>query len=153
MPRLGIERPCPVPAQAWGRVETCGRRFWPRGSPVREGPQVSRTPGHSRKPLGRAIDGSRCPLDFMSAPAATLPNLDIVLDVPVNLTVELGSCLMPMREVLQLSVGSVVQLDKIADEPVQLSVNRKLVARGEVVVVENRFGIKITELVTSAVKG
>jgi flagellar motor switch protein FliN/FliY len=88
----------------------------------------------------------------MNAPPAGSPNLDIVLDVPVNLTVELGSCLMPMREVLQLTVGSVVQLDKIADEPVQLSVNRKLVARGEVVVVENRFGIKITELVTSAPK-
>jgi len=88
----------------------------------------------------------------MNPPAAGSPNLDIVLDVPVNLTVELGSCLMPMRDVLQLNVGSVVQLDKIADEPVQLSVNRKLVARGEVVVVENRFGIKITELVTSATK-
>jgi flagellar motor switch protein FliN/FliY len=88
----------------------------------------------------------------MTPPAAGSPNLDIVLDVPVNLTVELGSCLMPMRDVLQLNVGSVVQLDKIADEPVQLSVNRKLVARGEVVVVENRFGIKITELITSAVK-
>ena len=88
----------------------------------------------------------------MNPPAAVSPNLDIVLDVPVNLTVELGSCLMPMRDVLQLNVGSVVQLDKIADEPVQLSVNRKLVARGEVVVVENRFGIKITELVTSATK-
>lgn len=75
------------------------------------------------------------------------PNLGVLLDVPVNLTVELGSCHMPMREVLQLSIGSVVQLDKLADEPVQLSVNRKLVARGEVVVVENRFGIKITEIV------
>ena len=74
------------------------------------------------------------------------------MDVPVKLTVELGSCLLPMREVLQLGVGSVVQLDKIADEPVQLSVNRKLVARGEVVVVENRFGIKITELVANANK-
>ena len=88
----------------------------------------------------------------MNPPAAGSPNLDIVLDVPVNLTVELGSCLMPMRDVLQLNVGSVVQLDKVADEPVQLSVNRKLVARGEVVVVENRFGIKITELVTSATR-
>jgi flagellar motor switch protein FliN/FliY len=88
----------------------------------------------------------------MNTPAAGSPNLDVVLDVPVNLTVELGSCLMPMRDVLQLNVGSVVQLDKIADEPVQLSVNRKLVARGEVVVVENRFGIKITELVTSSSK-
>ncbi len=89
---------------------------------------------------------------FMNTPAAGSPNLDIVLDVPVKLTVELGSCLMPMREVLQLDAGSVVQLDKIADEPVQLSVNRKLIARGEVVVVENRFGIKITELVTNALK-
>jgi flagellar motor switch protein FliN len=77
------------------------------------------------------------------------PNLDIILDVPVKVTVELGSCQMPMREVLELAVGSVVQLDKVADEPVQLSVNRKLVARGEVVVVENRFGIKITELIGS----
>ena len=85
----------------------------------------------------------------MSAPATGTPNLDVVLDVPVKLTVELGSCLMPMRDVLQLNVGSVVQLDKVADEPVQLSVNRKLVARGEVVVVENRFGIKITELVSN----
>ena len=76
------------------------------------------------------------------------PNLDVLLDVPVNLTVELGSCHMPMREVLQLSAGSVVQLDKVADEPVQLSVNRKLVARGEIVVVENHYGIKITEIIS-----
>jgi flagellar motor switch protein FliN len=74
------------------------------------------------------------------------PNLDILLDVPVGLTVELGSCNLPMRDVLNLNIGSVVQLDKVADAPVELHVNQKLVARGEVVVVENRFGIKITEL-------
>jgi flagellar motor switch protein FliN/FliY len=75
------------------------------------------------------------------------PNLDLLLDVPVGLTVELGSCHLPMRDVLNLNIGSVVQLDKLADAPVELRVNDKLVARGEVVVVENRFGIKITELV------
>ena len=85
----------------------------------------------------------------MSASPTANPNLDLILDVPVKLTVELGSCQMPMREVLELAVGSVVQLDKVADEPVQLSVNRKLVARGEVVVVENQFGIKIIELLGS----
>ena len=85
----------------------------------------------------------------MNAATTGTPNLDIILDVPVKLAVELGSCQMPMREVLELVVGSVVQLDKVADEPVQLSVNRKLVARGEVVVVENRFGIKITEMIGS----
>lgn len=74
-------------------------------------------------------------------------NLDIVLDVPVSLTVELGSCEMPMRDVLQLAVGSVVQLDTTADSPVELRVNHKLVARGEVVVMDDHFGIKITELV------
>ena len=75
------------------------------------------------------------------------PNLDLLLDVPVGLTVELGSCHLPMRDVLNLNVGSIVQLDKLADAPVELRVNDRLVARGEVVVVENRFGIKITELI------
>ena len=79
-------------------------------------------------------------------------NLEMLLDVPVNLSVELGSCQMPMRDVLQLNIGAVVQLDKVADAPVELYVNRKLVARGEVVVVEDRFGIKITELLGSTVK-
>ena len=74
-------------------------------------------------------------------------NLDVLLDVSMKLSVELGSCQLSMRDVLQLSVGSVVQLDKLADAPVDLYVNQKLVARGEVVVVEDRFGIKITEMV------
>jgi flagellar motor switch protein FliN/FliY len=76
-------------------------------------------------------------------------NLDILLDVPVQLSVELGSCQLPMRDVLQLSVGSVVQLDNSADSPVELKINDKLIARGEVVVVENRFGLKITELLVN----
>jgi flagellar motor switch protein FliN len=76
-------------------------------------------------------------------------NLDMFLDVPVSVTVQLGSCQLSMREVLQLNAGSVVQLDKLADAPVEVLLNDKLVARGEVVVVENKFGIKITEMITS----
>lgn len=76
-------------------------------------------------------------------------NLDILMDVPVRLTVELGSCMMPMRDVLQLGNGSVVQLDKIADAPVDLFANNKMVAQGEVVVVDDRFGIKITKILGS----
>lgn len=80
--------------------------------------------------------------------ASELPaNLDVLLDVPIKLSVELGSCLMPMKDLLAMNVGSVVQLDKVADAPVDLYVNQKLVARGEVVVVEDRFGIKITEII------
>lgn len=73
-------------------------------------------------------------------------NLEVLMDVPVKLTVELGGCQMPMKEVLQLNVGSVVQLDKFANAAVDLFVNQKRIARGEVVVVEERFGIKITEI-------
>jgi flagellar motor switch protein FliN/FliY len=82
----------------------------------------------------------------MDATAAVPANLDVVLDVPVRITVELGSCQMPMRDVLQLTSGSVVQLDKAADAPVDLFVNQKLIAHGEVVVVDDCFGIKITEI-------
>ena len=78
------------------------------------------------------------------------PNLDLVLDVPVSLTAELGGCKLPMGDVLQLNLGSVVQLDKLASEPVDLLVNGKLIARGEVVVLEDRFGIKITELLSAS---
>jgi flagellar motor switch protein FliN/FliY len=83
----------------------------------------------------------------MSSAIDTPPNLAVLLDIPVEVSVELGSCQLPMREVLQLKPGSVVQLDKVADAPVDLYVNDKLVARGEVVVVEDRFGIKVTEII------
>ncbi|MCF7668809.1 MAG: flagellar motor switch protein FliN [Verrucomicrobia bacterium] len=76
-------------------------------------------------------------------------NLDILMDVPVKLTVEIGSCHLPMRDILQLNVGSVIQLDKSSEEPVDLYINNKLFARGEVVIVEDQFGIKITEILGS----
>ena len=83
----------------------------------------------------------------MEPTAKTPPNLELLLDVKVRLKVELGSCQLPMREVLQLTIGSVIQLDKAADAPVELSINGKLIARGEVVVIEERFGVKITEVI------
>lgn len=82
----------------------------------------------------------------MSTTPENMPSLDFLLDVPIKLTVELGGCQISMRDLLQLSVGSVVQLDKSANASVDLFVNQKLVARGEVVVVEENFGIKITEI-------
>lgn len=85
----------------------------------------------------------------MSANLTVPPNLDILLDVPVTLTVELGSCQLPMREVLVLAAGSVVKLDKPAGTPVELRANNKLVARGEVVVVEEQLAIRITELAST----
>ena len=83
----------------------------------------------------------------MNATAENPANLNLVLDIPFSLTIELGSCQLPMRDVLQLSVGSVVQLEKAADAPVELSVNGKLIARGEVVVIETHYGVRITEVI------
>jgi flagellar motor switch protein FliN/FliY len=73
--------------------------------------------------------------------------LNIVLDVKVQLTVRLGTCQLPMKEVLELSSGAVIQLNQRASDAVGLYVNDKLIARGEVVVLEDNFGIKITELI------
>ncbi|MGB9604172.1 MAG: flagellar motor switch protein FliN [Verrucomicrobiia bacterium] len=73
-------------------------------------------------------------------------NIDILLDVQVNVSVELGSCRMPMKEVLKLAPGSVITLDRATDAPVDLYVNNKFIGRGEVVVVDNKLGIKILEL-------
>jgi flagellar motor switch protein FliN/FliY len=83
----------------------------------------------------------------MNAAPEAPPNLAVLLDIPVQVSVELGACQMPMREVLALQPGSIVQLDKPADAPVDLYVNDKLVARGEVVVVDERYGIKVTEII------
>jgi flagellar motor switch protein FliN/FliY len=73
--------------------------------------------------------------------------LDLVLDVKVKLTVKLGSCQLAMKDILEMTPGAVIQLDQQAKEPVGLFINDKLIARGEVVVVEDSFGIKITEIV------
>lgn len=86
----------------------------------------------------------------MSVTVETPPNLAVLLDIPVRVSVELGSCQMPMGDVLQLKPGSVVQLDKVADAPVEVYVNEKLVARGEVVVIDDHFGIKVTEILGQA---
>jgi flagellar motor switch protein FliN/FliY len=83
----------------------------------------------------------------MDSTAKPPPNLELLLDVRVKLTVELGTCQIPMRDVLQLNAGSVVKLEKAAQTPVDLYANQKLIARGEVVVVDDAYGIKITELV------
>ena len=74
-------------------------------------------------------------------------NLNVILDVKVDLTVRIGSCMLPLRDVVELTGGTVLQLDQLASEPVGLYVNDKLIARGEVVVVEENFGIKITQIV------
>ena len=73
--------------------------------------------------------------------------MDIVMDVKVQVTVQLGTAQLPMKEIVELSPGSQIQLKQNAKDPVSLLVNGKLIALGEVVVIDDRFGLKITEIV------
>ena len=75
-------------------------------------------------------------------------NLNMVLDIPVRLSVELGRTKVPIKQVLQLKPGSIVELDSVAGEPVDVLVNGHLIAQGEVVVVNGKFGIRLTDVVT-----
>jgi flagellar motor switch protein FliN/FliY len=76
------------------------------------------------------------------------PNLDFVLDIPLEISVELGRAKMLISDLLQLGQGSVIELNKLAGEPVEIFVNQKLIARGEVVVVNDKFGIKMTDILS-----
>ena len=75
-------------------------------------------------------------------------DLDLILDIPVTLTVELGRTKIPIKNILQLAQGSVIELDALAGEPMDVLVNGCLIAQGEVVVVNEKFGIRLTDIVT-----
>jgi flagellar motor switch protein FliN len=83
-------------------------------------------------------------------PAAGDVNLEVILDVPVTLSMEVGRTRVPIRNLLQLNQGSVVELDRAAGEPLDVFVNGTLIAHGEVVVVNERFGIRLTDVVSPA---
>jgi flagellar motor switch protein FliN/FliY len=82
-------------------------------------------------------------------PPDRTPDLSRVLDIQVQLSVELGRARMPIRQILQLNQGSVVDLDAIAGEPVDVLVNGQLIAKGDIVVVDTKFGVRLTSVVTA----
>jgi flagellar motor switch protein FliN/FliY len=87
--------------------------------------------------------------NFSPAPSNPAGNdLNMILDIPVQLTVELGRTRIPIKNILQLAQGSVVELDALAGEPMDVLVNGFLIAQGEVVVVNDKFGIRLTDIVT-----
>ena len=77
-------------------------------------------------------------------------NLEVILDVPVEVSMEIGSTKMNIRNLLQLNQGSVVELDRLAGEPLNVKVNGTLIAHGEVVVVNEKFGIRLTDIISPA---
>lgn len=74
--------------------------------------------------------------------------LDFILDIPLELSVELGKTRMLVNDLLQLGQGSIIELNKLAGEPLEVYINRKLIARGEVVVVNEKFGVRLTDVIT-----
>ncbi|MBB3101831.1 flagellar motor switch protein FliN/FliY [Azomonas macrocytogenes] len=109
--------------------------------------------GDSRMAL---VSESRAPIEeFGSAPPAnnphqTLegPNLEVILDIPVSISMEVGSTEISIRNLLQLNQGSVVELDRLAGEPLDVLINGTLIAHGEVVVVNEKFGIRLTDVIS-----
>ena len=103
--------------------------------------------------MAEATEGTAAPA--AAAPGAAAPgtenvprNFDMLLDIPLEVTVELGRTRLPLRELLALTAGSVVELAKLAGEPLDVLVNGKLVARGEAVMVNDKFGLRLTDIVS-----
>ena len=97
-----------------------------------------------------AFDGDATPIRTDGPSGAQAPQQDIqmVLDIPVQLSVELGRTRVPIKYILQLAQGSIVELDALAGEPMDVLINGYLIAQGEVVVVNDKFGIRLTDIVT-----
>ncbi|QJA05529.1 flagellar motor switch protein FliN [Thermosulfurimonas marina] len=87
--------------------------------------------------------------EFREAPATGAhPELELILDIPLEVSVEIGRTKMILNDLLKLTQGSIIELNKMAGEPVEIYVNGRLMARGEVVVVNDRFGVRLTEIIS-----
>lgn len=131
------EEPAPAPRQATPA---------PKAPPPLPPPQAAPPPPRRDQPIARPVSFD----DFGPEPMRALNekprNIDSLLDISLPITIELGRTKMLVRDVLDLGPGSVIELDKVSGEPVDLYVNDKRFARGEVVIIEENFGVRITEL-------
>jgi flagellar motor switch protein FliN/FliY len=127
--------------------ERSSRSEFPRGDDFQEGV------GHDAEPAAhRAAPASRETPAPQSAPQTVMidsrdPPVQRLLDVPIDIQIELGQTELSIRRILEIGPGSIIELDRMAGEPVDLVVNDKVIARGEVVVIEENFGIRVTQLV------
>ena len=100
--------------------------------------------------LAEALGGSGAAVGAHGLPRAKERNLELILDIPLRVTVELGRTKMLVSDLLNLGQGSVIELSKLAGEPMEVLVNDKLVARGEAVVVNEKFGVRLTDIISPA---
>lgn len=109
-----------------------------------ENDEVKVMPQKAEINVGKLADEMKAGDDALNK--LRVQNLDFILDIPLKISVELGRTSILIKELLQLGQGSVLELDKLAGEPLEVLVNGKLVARGEVVVVNEKFGIRLTDI-------
>ncbi|WP_373898280.1 flagellar motor switch phosphatase FliY [Haloimpatiens sp. FM7315] len=105
-----------------------------------------------KAPVSKQVEVQKAafePLREVAANAALPSNIDLILDVPLQISVVLGRTKMSIKDILNLGTGSLVELDKLAEEPVEILVNGKIVAYGEVVVIDENFGVRLTSIVSS----
>ena len=100
------------------------------------------------QPFGSGVDPAHFDELEQNKPSGPSKDLDFILDIPLDVTVEMGRTRMLINDLLQMGQGSVIELNRLAGEPLDVLVNNKLVARGEVVVVSEKFGIRITDIVS-----
>lgn len=129
--------------------------------PQQAAPQTQSAPAQQAAPPKRqakpkpAAPVHVAPVEFeaFSEPqhsTSQLGNLDMLMDIPLSITVELGRTQRSVKEVLELSAGSIIELDKLAGEPVDILVNKRIVAKGEVVVIDENFGVRVTDILSQS---
>ncbi|MBX3110796.1 MAG: flagellar motor switch protein FliN [Fimbriimonadaceae bacterium] len=111
---------------------------------------ITNTPENGEEELAVSVLGAQTAEAGVSGPALSVDDsaLEMIMDIPLEISVELGRMRMLVKDVVELGSGSIVQIDKAAGEPVDVLVNGRLVARGEVVVIEDNFGVRITEILS-----
>jgi flagellar motor switch protein FliN/FliY len=103
----------------------------------------------SEKPMGNGKPGDGNGSSGVAVGDA--PNMHLLMDINLSMTVELGRTRLQLRQVLDLQQGSVVELDRLAGDPVDVFVNERLFAKGEVIVVDDKFGVRITEIISAEI--
>ncbi|XKE45453.1 flagellar motor switch protein FliN [Halomonas organivorans] len=110
-----------------------------------EEPPAEEEPSKPAQPAGESVFQ---PLEQAQGEGGVPRDLEMIMDIPVKLTVELGRTKLTIKQLLELAQGSVVELEGLAGEPMDILINGYLIAQGEVVVVEDKYGIRITEIIT-----
>ena len=152
-----VQQPAPQPQQMAGAVPPQGYAMPPQGYAMPPQGYAMPPQGYAMPPQGYAMPSQNYenvnvqPASFQPFTGGNaLPgheNIDLIMDVPLEVTVELGRTTKSIKEILEFAPGTIVELNKIAGEPIDVLVNGKYVAKGEVVVIEESFGVKITEIV------